>query len=103
MGVFVVFDTEIGKDVNYELPLSHLDLFASTAFYQSDFPISLGDAFVVLWMFYLTLFTVALLGPKSNFLQSLSPIISFGNFANKHCLLFSFFKYAIQINRIYFQ
>ena len=92
MGVFVVFDTEIGKDVNYELPLSHLDLFASTAFYQSDFPISLGDAVVVLWMFYLTLFTVALLGPKSNFLQSLSPIISFGNFNSK-------FNYMIGVTK----
>ena len=92
MGIFVVFDTEIGKDVNYELPLSHLDLFSSAEFYQSDFPISLGDAFVVLWLFYLIIFSIALLGPKSNFLKSLSPIISFGNFDSK-------FNYMIGVTK----
>ena len=92
MGIFVVFETEIGNDVNYELPLSHLDLFASTDFYQSDFPVSLGDAFVVLWLFYLIVFSIALLGPKSNFLKSLSPIISFGNFNSK-------FNYMISITK----
>ena len=92
MGIFVVFETEIGDDVNYELPLSHLDLFASTEFYQSEFPISLGDAFVVLWLFYLIVFSIALLGPKSNFLKSLSPIISFGNFDSK-------FNYMISITK----
>ena len=92
MGIFVVFETEIGDDVNYELPLSHLDLFASTEFYQTDFPFSLGDAFVVLWLFYLIVFSIALLGPKSNFLKSLSPIISFGNFNSK-------FNYMISITK----
>ena len=93
MGIFVVFETEIGNDVNYELPLSHLDLFASTDFYQSDFPISLGDAFVVLWLFYLIIFSIALLGPKSNFLKSLSPIISFGNFNYKLNYMISITKW----------
>ena len=93
MGIFVVFETEIGNDVNYELPLSHLDLFASTDFYQSDFPISLGDAFVVLWLFYLIVFSIALLGPKSNFLKSLSPIISFGNFNSKLNYMISITKW----------
>ena len=92
MGIFVVFDTDIGKDVNHELPLSHLDLFASSEFYLSDFPLSMGDAFVVLWAFYLIIFTIALLGPKSNFLQSLSPIISFGNFNSK-------FNYMIGVTK----
>ena len=93
MGIFVVFETDIGGDINYEIPLSHLDLFASTEFYQSEFPLSLGDAFVVLWLFYLVVFSIALLGPKSNFLKSLSPIISFGNFNSKVNYMISMAKW----------
>ena len=78
IGIFVVFETDVGNEINYELPLSHLELFVNTDFYQSDFFLTVGDAFVGLWIFYLVMFSVALLGPKSNFLKSISPIISLG-------------------------
>ena len=83
MGIYVVFETEIGDDINFEYPFSHLELFEGTSFYQSNVDVSIGDVFVVLWIFYVILFTIALLGPKQNFLKSISPMISSGNFLSK--------------------
>ena len=80
MGIFVVFESEIGADINYEFPLTHLELFEGTSLYQYPIDISIGDAFVVLWVFYAILFVIAVLGPKRGFLKSLSPIISFGKY-----------------------
>ena len=83
MGIYVVFESEIGDDINFEYPFSYLELFEGTSFYQSNVDVSIGDVFVVLWIFYVILFTIALLGPKQNFLKSISPMISSGNFFSK--------------------
>ena len=80
IGIFVVFETNVGGDINYEYPITHLELFANTDFYQSPTDVSLGDVFVILWVFYLALFVIAILGPKHDFLKTLSPIISFGRY-----------------------
>jgi len=80
MGIYIVFESEIGDDINYEYPLTHLDFFKNTELYQVPFDINIGDAFVILWIFYAVLFAIAFLGPKREFLKSLSPIISFGKF-----------------------
>ncbi len=78
IGVYVFFETDIGSDVNFEYPLTHLDLFEGTSLYQTPYDISIGDVFVILWVFYLVIFVIAILGPGNDFLKSLSPIISFG-------------------------
>ena len=80
IGIYVFFETDIGGDINYEFPLTHLDLFEGTEFYQTPFDVSIGDAFVVLWVLYLVFFVIAILGPKKDFLKTLSPIISFGKY-----------------------
>ena len=80
MGVYLVFESEIGGNINYEYPLTHLEFFKNTELYQVPFDINIGDAFVILWIFYAVLFVIAFLGPKHEFLKSLSPIISFGKF-----------------------
>ena len=80
MGLYVIFETEIGGDINYEFPLTHLDIFDGTELHQSSVDVSIGDAFVVLWVFYLAIFVIATLGPKSGFLKTLSSIISFGKY-----------------------
>lgn len=76
MGMFVVFNTGIGGDINFEYPLNDLDIFANTDF--SDIDITIGDVFVVLWSVYAILFAIAIFGPKTGFLQTLSPILSYG-------------------------
>jgi len=80
IGIFVVFESDIGDDINYEFPLTHLELFHGTEMYQAPIDISIGDVFVILWTFYLILFVIAILGPKLGFLKSLSSIISFGKY-----------------------
>ena len=92
IGIFVVFESDIGGDINFEYPLSHLDIFTGSDFYQSFSDISIGDAFVVLWIFYLVIFVIAMLGPKHDFLKTLSPIISFGKYDTR-------FNYMIGITK----
>ena len=80
IGVFVVFESDIGGEINYEYPFTHLELFDGTEMYQAPIDVSIGDVFVVLWTFYAVIFVIALLGPKHGFLKSLSSIISFGKY-----------------------
>lgn len=80
IGIYVVFETDIGGDINYEYPVTHLDFFSDTDLYQSPVDVSIGDVFVVLWAFYLVLFVIAIFGPKHSFLKTISPIISFGKY-----------------------
>jgi len=88
IGIFVVFESEIGGDINYEYPLTHLDLFDGTEVYQAQIDVSIGDVFVILWTFYVVIFVIAMFGPKHGFLKSLSSIISFGKYDAKSNYLF---------------
>lgn len=83
IGIFVVFESEIGGDINYEFPVTHLELFENTSLYHAQIDISIGDVFVVLWSFYVVIFVIAILGPKEGFFKSISPLISFGKFTPK--------------------
>jgi len=93
IGIFVVFESEIGGDINYEYPLTHLELFDGTELYQAPIDISIGDAFVILWTFYVILFVIAILGPKHGFLKSLSSIISFGKYDTNSNYLINIIKW----------
>jgi len=92
IGIYVVFESEIGGDINYEYPITHLELFNDTVFYQAPINVSIGDAFVVLWIFYLVIFVIATLGPKHGFLKTLSPIISSGRYDTR-------FNYMIGVTK----
>ncbi len=83
IGIYVVFESEIGGDINFEYPLTHLEIFDGTELYQAPFDVNIGDAFVVLWSFYIIFFVIATLGPKHGFLKSLSLIISSGKYDDK--------------------
>ena len=80
IGIFVVFDSDIGDDINFDYPITHLTIFDGTDLYQSDIGVSIGDVFVILWIFYAILFVISILGPKYGFFKSLSSTISFGRF-----------------------
>ena len=60
MGMFVVFASDIGDDINYDLPLTHLELFSGTGLYLAPSLVSVGDAFVVLWLTYLVIFMICI-------------------------------------------
>jgi len=93
IGIFIVFESEIGGDINYEYPLTHLDLFDGTEMYQAQIDVSIGDMFVILWTFYLVIFVIAMFGPKHGFLKSLLSIISFGKYDTKSNYLFGVTKW----------
>ena len=93
IGIYIVFETDIGDDINYDYPITHLDLFSQTNFYQSSIDLSLGDVFVVLWMFYLGIFVISILGPKQNFLKSISSLISMGQYDVKLNYMFAITKW----------
>ncbi|PIW32867.1 MAG: CPBP family intramembrane metalloprotease domain-containing protein, partial [Nitrosopumilales archaeon CG15_BIG_FIL_POST_REV_8_21_14_020_37_12] len=77
IGMFVVFNSAIGGDINFEYPLSELDLFGNIP-HPFHFDVTLGDAFTVLWIVYVIIFTIAIFGPTTTFFQTLSPILSNG-------------------------
>ena len=93
IGIYVVFESDIGDDIHYDYPLTHLDIFNQTDFYQSSFGVSLGDAFVILWIFYLVIFVIAILGPKQHFLKSISSLISMGKYDAKLNYMFAMTKW----------
>jgi hypothetical protein len=88
IGIYIVFETDIGDDINYDYPITHLDIFHNTDFYQSSFDVSIGDVFAILWVFYLGIFVISILGPKQHFLKSISSMISVG-------------KYVVQLNYMF--
>jgi hypothetical protein len=71
LGAFVMFQSELGGDINFNFPLSQIDIF------------SIGDAFIILWCMYLIFFTIAMLGPKEGFLKNLSAFLSHGKLKTK--------------------
>ena len=93
IGIYVVFETDIGDDINYDYPITHLDIFHNTDFYQSSFDVSIGDVFVMLWVFYLGIFVISLLGPKQHFLKSISSLISLGKYDIKLNYMFAITKW----------
>jgi len=72
MGAFVVFASGIGGDINYDLPLTHLDLFEGTGLHLAPSPVSVGDAFAVMWLGYLVAFAAACMGPARGFMGAMS-------------------------------
>ncbi len=76
MGAFVVFASGIGGDINYDLPLTHLSLFEGTGLHLAPTPVSVGDAFVILWLGYLVAFATACMGPARGFMGAISDVIA---------------------------
>ena len=93
IGIYLIFETDIGDDINYDYPITHLDIFHNTDFYQSSFDVSIGDVFVMLWVFYLGIFVISLLGPKQHFLKSISSLISLGKYDIKLNYMFAITKW----------
>ena len=88
IGIFVVFESDIGEEINYEFPLSKLDVLRETVLADIPIDVSIGDAFVVIWALYAVVFVIATMGPKQGFLKSFSPIIQLGRLdARKNYML----------------
>lgn len=91
-GVFVVFNTDIGGDINFQYPLNDIDLFKKVgSFIPSE--IEIGDVFIVLWSVYAILFVVAVLGPDKGFLKTLVANLTHGKLDTKSNYMFEITKW----------
>jgi len=71
IGAFIVFDTDIGGDINFEYPLNNLAVFEKIHHIIPS-NIEIGDVFIVLWSVYAIFFTISIFGPEQGFLKALS-------------------------------
>jgi hypothetical protein len=83
LGAFVIFHTEVGDDINFEFPLNEFEIFVAGIGISIPVDVEIGDAFIVLWIVYVVLFTFALLGPKDGFLKTMSSLLSHGRLKTK--------------------
>ena len=80
IGAYLVFNSEIGDDITYEYPMNDLNVFLAGVGFQVPVEFELGDGFIIIWCTFLILFTVAMFGPKKNFVNALQSIISKGKY-----------------------
>lgn len=88
VGAYVVFNSDIGKEINFDFPINGIDVFVAGIGLKIPIQFELGDGFIVIWCAYLVLFAISLLGPKSNFSKALSSLMSEGwhNIKNNYLL-----------------
>jgi len=79
-GAYLVFNSEIGDNITHEYPMDILSLFLAGIGFDVPVQFELGDGFIVIWCIFLILFTVAMLGPKKNFVVVLQSMISEGSY-----------------------
>ena len=79
-GAYLVFNSEIGDDITYEYPMDSLSLFLAGIGFEAPIEFELGDGFVVIWCIFLILFTIAIFGPKTNFVTVLQAMITQGKY-----------------------
>jgi len=79
-GAYLVFNSEIGDDITHEYPMDSLSLFLAGIGFEVPVQFELGDGFIVIWCIFLILFTVAIFGPKKNFVAVLQSMISEGSY-----------------------
>ncbi|MBM3904310.1 MAG: CPBP family intramembrane metalloprotease [Thaumarchaeota archaeon] len=73
IGAYLFFNSQIGKSVDYALPITELDFLKGQDWLGW---LGIGDVFIVAWAAFLILFVISSMGPKKNFLKVLSPIMS---------------------------
>ncbi len=101
IGAYVVFNSDIGKEINFDFPIDGIDVFVAGIGLKIPVQFELGDGFIVAWCAYLVLFAVSLFGPKTNFSKALSSLMSEGwyNIKNNYLLgMLTWFSILIVIS-----
>ncbi|HXX05267.1 MAG TPA: CPBP family intramembrane glutamic endopeptidase, partial [Candidatus Bathyarchaeia archaeon] len=78
IGAYVVFNSNIGSEINFQYPLDGFNFFIAGMSYKLPVSFEIGDCFIILWSIYLILFSVSLMGPQSNFMKTLGHIMPEG-------------------------
>lgn len=78
IGAYVVFNSNIGNEINFQYPLNGFNFFVAGISYKLPVSFEIGDCFILVWSIYLILFSISLIGPKSNFMKTLGHIMPEG-------------------------
>ena len=92
-GAYLVFNSEIGDDITYEYPMDSLSLFLAGIGFEAPIEFELGDGFVVIWCIFLILFTIAIFGPKTNFVTVLQAMMTEGKYKIQDSYIVSTIKW----------
>ena len=76
IGLYVMFNSDIGKDINYQYPMDGLNLFFGGIGFKVPISFEMGDVFIITWITALILFSISYLGPENSILKTLSNIMS---------------------------
>ena len=76
IGLYVMYNSDIGKELNYQYPINGLDMFLGDIGYKIPVTFEMGDAFVITWIIFLILFTISYFGPENSLLKTLSSMMS---------------------------
>jgi len=88
LGAYAIFNSDIGNDIDYSFPLEKFDIFIAGINIQLPIEYEIGDVFVIFWAIFIILFVITFLGPKKNFIKSISDILSNekNSFTDNHML-----------------
>jgi len=78
IGLYVMFNSDIGKDINYQYPINGIDLFLGGISYKVPITFEMGDVFIITWIIFLILFSISYFGPEDSLLKTLSNLMSRG-------------------------
>ena len=78
LGAYAIFNSEIGGDIDYNFPLEKFDMFLAGINLQFPLEYEIGDIFITVWSIFIILFVISFLGPKKNFMKTISDILSNG-------------------------
>ena len=76
LGAYAIFNSDIGDDIDYTFPLEKFDIFIAGINIQFPVEYEIGDVFVIFWAIFIILFIITFLGPKKNFVKTISDILS---------------------------
>ena len=76
----MVFNSGMGDDITYEYPMDGLSIFLAGIGFDAPIEFEIGDGFVIVWCTFLIIFTIAIFGPKTNFISVLQSMISEGKY-----------------------
>ncbi|MBI1828086.1 MAG: CPBP family intramembrane metalloprotease [Thaumarchaeota archaeon] len=75
IGAYVVFNSNLGKEINFQYPLDGVDIFLGGIGFKLPVHFEIGDGFIVVWCVYLVLFAISLAGPQRSLVKALSLIM----------------------------
>ncbi|HET6458289.1 MAG TPA: CPBP family intramembrane glutamic endopeptidase [Nitrosopumilaceae archaeon] len=78
IGAYVVFNSNLGKEINFQYPLDGVNIFLGGIGFKMPVHFELGDGFIVMWCVYLVLFTISLAGPQRGLMKALSLVMTEG-------------------------